>query len=164
MIALSNNTQGELFLKQVEKAKSHKYNLFSLLAETLQKEYPNIHPAAVMNQLKNFDALVNYDASLIKFQIQRNAENIKKTLADIKKIKVLGKDNFKYKKIMIKKLNALTGVRPEPKAYADIVAAAFIAQGFGNINSFKCEFTNFVHNLHNVSSSATTEDVCVLQC
>ncbi len=164
MIALSNHTQGELFLKQVEKAKGHKYNLFSLLAETLQKEYPQIHPATVMNQLKNFDALVNYDASLIKFQIQRNAENIKKTLTDIKKIKVLGKDNFKYKKIMIKKLNALAAVRPDPKAYADIIAATFIAQGFGNINSFKYEFTHFVHNLHNVSASIATEDTCVLHC
>ena len=164
MMALSKQTAGELFLKKVASASSHKGTLFSLLYETLQNEYPNLHTSSVINQLKNFDALVNYDASVAKFQIKRNAENINKTLADIKKIKVLGKDNFKYKKLMIKKLNALAAVKLEAKSIVDIVAAEFIAKGFGNVNSFKCEFTHYIHNLHNVSTSIAGEDACVLQC
>ena len=82
---------------------------------------------------------------------------------EINKIKVLGKDNFKYKKMMIKKLNALAGVKPDAKALADIIAAEFIAQGYGNVNSFKCEFTNYIHSLHSISSTMN-DDTCALHC
>lgn len=163
MLALSKETSGEKFLNQVNHAGAHKGSLFSLLYETLQTEYPHLHPGSVLNQIKNFDALVNYDASVAKFQIKRNAENIHKTMDEIKKIKVLGKDNFKYKKIMLKKLNVLAAVRPDAKAIADIVAAEFIARGYGNVNSFKCEFTNYIHSLHSVSTTAT-DKACVLHC
>lgn len=163
MMALSKETFGEAFLRKTAAAGTHKGTLFSLLFEVLQNEFPALQPGSVIGQIKNFDALVNYDASVARFQIKRNAESINKTLNDIKKIKVLGKDNFKYKKLMIKKLNALAAVRPEAKSLADIVAAEFIARGFGNVNSFKCEFTNYIHNLHNVSAVAEGEN-CVLQC
>lgn len=163
MMALSKETFGETFLKKLAKAGAHKGSIFALLHETLQTEYPSLHSSSIINQIKNFDALVNYDASVAKFQIKRNAENINKTMNDIKKIKVLGKDNFKYKKIMIKRLNALATVRPDAKSLADIAAAEFIARGFGNVNSFKCEFTHYVHNLHNISATAGS-DACVLQC
>ena len=163
MLTLSKKTFGETFLQNVLDAASNKGSLFSLLYETLQNIYPNLHTGSIISQVKNFDALVNYDASVAKFQIKRNAENLNKTLNEIKKIKVLGKDNFKYKKMMIKKLNALTAVRPDAKALTDIVAAEFIARGFGNINSFKCEYTHYVHSLHSVSTIGS-EDTCVLQC
>ena len=163
MMALSKETFGETFLKKLAKAGAHKGSIFSLLHETLRNEYHHLHSGSVINQIKNFDALVNYDASVAKFQIKRNAENISKTMDDIKKIKVLGKDNFKYKKMMIKRLNALAAVRPDAKSLADIAAAEFIARGFGNISSFKCEFTHYVHNLHNVSV-ATSPDTCALPC
>lgn len=163
MIALSKQTSGEDFLKQVTEAGAHKGSLFALLHETLRTEYPKLHLSTVINQLKNFDALVNYDASLAKFQIKRNAENIAKTLEEIKNIKVLGKDNFKYKEMMIKKLNVLAAIKPEAKSLADIVAAEYIAQGHGNIGSFKCEFMHYVHSLHKVSTLAE-EDACVLHC
>ena len=163
MLALSKETFGEKFLNQVAHAGTHKGTLFSLLHETLQTEFPNLHSGSILNQIKNFDALVNYDASVAKFQIKRNAENLNKTLKEINKIKVLGKDNFKYKKMMIKKLNALASVRPDAKALADIVAAEFIARGYGNINSFKCEYTHYVHSLHSIST-VSTDDACILQC
>ena len=163
MMALSKETFGEDFLRKVAHAGANKGSLFSLLHETLRNEYPDLHSGSVINQLKNFDALVNYDASVAKFQIKRNAENLSKTLKDIKKIKVLGKDNFKYKKMMIKKLNVLAALQPEAKALADIVAAEFIARGYGNINSFKCEFTHYIHTLHNISVPVGDE-ACVLQC
>ena len=163
MMALSKETFGEAFLRKTAAAGEHKGTLFSLLYEVLQNEFSTLHPSTVIGQIKNFDALVNYDASVARFQIKRNAENINKTMKDLKKIKVLGKDNFKYKKLMIRKLNALAAVRPEAKSLADIVAAEFIARGFGNVNSFKCEFTNYMHNLHNVSAVADA-DSCVLQC
>ena len=162
-MALSKETFGEDFLKKVSHAGANKGSLFSLLNETLQTEYPNLHSGSVINQLKNFDALVNYDASVAKFQIKKNAENLTKTLKDIKKIKVLGKDNFKYKQMMIKKLNLLAKTRPDAKSLADIVAAEFIARGYGNINSFKCEFTHYIHTLHNISIPVGDE-ACVLQC
>ena len=163
MLALSKETIGERFLTQVVEVGAHKGSLFALLHETLQNFYPNLHSGTVINQVKNFDALVNYDASVAKFQIKRNAENIKKTLGEIKEMKVLGKDNFKYKQLMIKKLNALAGVKPDAKALADIVVAEFIARGFGNVNSFKCEFMNYIHSLHNISAIGS-EDTCVLHC
>ena len=163
MLTLSKETFGEAFLNKVTEVGAHKGALFSLLFETLQNEHSQLHIGSVINQLKNFDALVNYDASVAKFQIKRNADNIKKTLNEIKKIKVLGKDNFKYKKIMIKKLNALASVKPDAKALTDIVAAEFIARGYGNINSFKCEFMNYIHSLHNVSTLGV-DDACVLHC
>lgn len=163
MLALSKETTGEQFLNQVTEANANKGSLFSLLHETLQTFYPNLRSGMVINQVKNFDALVNYDASVAKFQIKRNAENIRKTLDEINKIKVLGEDNFKYKNMMIKKLNALAGVKPDAKALADIVAAEFIARGYGNVNSFKCEFTNYVHSLHKVSTLGK-DDTCVLRC
>ena len=163
MLALSKETFGEKFITKVSLVAAHKGSLFALLYETLQNEYPNLHFGSVLNLVKNFDALVNYDASVAKFQIKRNAENINKTLNEINKIKVLGKDNFKYKKMMIKKLNALAGVKPDAKALADIIAAEFIAQGYGNVNSFKCEFTHYIHSLHNVSSMSS-DDACVLHC
>lgn len=163
MLALSKKTSGERFLQQVAEAGENKGSLFALLYETLQNEYPNMHISSVIGQIKNFDALVNYDASVAKFQIKRNAENINKTLQDIKQIKVLGEDNFKYKGLMIKKLNALSAVKPDAKALADIIAAEFIARGYGNINSFKCEFTHYIHSLHSVSNIAEKE-ACVLHC
>jgi len=163
MIALSDKTAGERFLHNLGKAGNHKGGLFALLYETLQTDYPNIQISTVVNQVKNFDALVNYDASVAKFQIARNAENIRKTITEIKKIKVLGKDNFKYKKLMIKKLNALANVKPDAKAIVDITAAEFIAKGFGNVNSFKCEFMHYIHSLHSVSA-ITAADSCVLHC
>ena len=163
MIALSKQTSGEAFLQQVADAGAHKGSLFALLHEILQNEYPKLHLSTVINQLKNFDALVNYDASVAKFQIKRNAENIAKTLEEIKNIKVLGKDNFKYKEMMIKKLNVLAAIKPEAKSLADIVAAEYIAQGHGNIAGFKCEFMHYVHSLHKVSALAD-EDTCVLHC
>ena len=163
MITLSKKTPGETFLQQVLDAGTSKGLLFSLLYETLQNEYSHLHIGTIISQIKNFDALVNYDASVARFQIKRNAENLSKTLKEIKKIKVLGKDNFKYKKMMIKKLNALAAVKPDAKALTDIVAAEFIARGYGNINSFKCEFTHYVHSLHSISTIGT-EDSCVLQC
>jgi len=163
MIALSQQTFGEKFLKTVADETQTKGSLFALLNETLQNEYPRFHLSSVINQIKNFDALVNYDASVAKFQIKRNAENISRTLNEIKKIKVLGKDNFKYKKMMIKKLNALAAVKPDAKALADIVAAEFIARGFGNVNSFKCEFMNYIHSLHSIST-LTVDEACILHC
>jgi len=163
MMALSKETFGETFIKKVGHVGANKGSLFSLLHETLRNEYPNLHISSVVNQVKNFDALVNYDASVAKFQIKRNAENINKTLNDIKKIKVLGKDNFKYKKMMIKRLNALAAIKPDAKTLADIVVAEFIARGFGSVNSFKCEFTHYMHNLHNVSVKIE-DNACVLQC
>ena len=163
MITLSKKTSGEIFLQQVLDAGTSKGSLFSLLHETLQNEYPHLQAGTIINQIKNFDALVNYDASVAKFQIKRNAENLNKTLGEINKIKVLGKDNFKYKKMMIKKLNALAAVKPDAKALTDIVAAEFIARGYGNINSFKCEYTHYVHSLHSVSTVGG-DDTCVLHC
>ena len=163
MIALSQQTFGEKFLKTVADETQTKGSLFALLNETLQNEYPRFHLSSVITQIKNFDALVNYDASVAKFQIKRNAENISRTLNEIKKIKVLGKDNFKYKKMMIKKLNALAAVKPDAKALADIVAAEFIARGFGNVNSFKCEFMNYIHSLHSIST-LTVDEACILHC
>jgi hypothetical protein len=163
MLALSQGTVGEKFLNQVTRAAEHKGALFALLHENLQTFYPDIHAGSVVNQVKNFDALVNYDASVAKFQIKRNAENVNKTLAEIKKIKVIGKDNFKYKQMMIKKLNTLANIKPEPKALADIIVAEFIARGYGNVNSFKCEFVNYVHSLHNIST-ISTDDTCILHC
>ena len=163
MMALTKQTSGEKFLQQVTEAGARKGTLFALLYETLQIEHPSLHIGSVLNLVKNFDALVNYDASVAKFQIKRNAENIAKTMKEINRIKVLGKDNFKYKKMMIKKLNLLAGVKPDAKALADIVAAEFIARGYGNVNSFKCEFTHYIHSLHNVSTIADG-DACVLHC
>lgn len=163
MITLSKKTSGETFLQQVLDAGKSKGSLFSLLYETLQNEYPHLQTGTIISQIKNFDALVNYDASVAKFQIKRNAENLSKTLDEINKIKVLGKDNFKYKKMMIKKLNALAAVKPDAKALTDIVAAEFIARGYGNINSFKCEYTHYVHSLHSVSTIAG-DDACILHC
>lgn len=163
MIALSKHTSGEAFLNKVADAGAGKGALFALLHETLRNEYPNLHLSTIINQLKNFDALVNYDASVAKFQIQRNAENIAKTLEEIKNIKVLGKDNFKYKDMMIRKLNVLAAIKPDAKALADIIAAEYIAQGYGNIGSFKCEFMHYVHSLHSVST-LTEDDSCVLRC
>lgn len=163
MLALSKETTGEKFLNQVTEVGVHKGSLFALLHETLQTFYPNLHSGTIINQVKNFDALVNYDASVAKFQIKRNAENIRKTIDEINKIKVLGKDNFKYKNMMIKKLNVLAGVKPDAKALADIVAAEFIARGYGNVNSFKCEFTHYIHSLHSVST-LNSKDSCVLHC
>lgn len=163
MITLSKKTSGETFVQQVIEAGASKGSLFSLLYETLQSEYPSLQTSTIISQIKNFDALVNYDASVAKFQIKRNAENLHKTLKEINKIKVLGKDNFKYKKLMIKKLNAVASVKPDAKALADIVAAEFIARGYGNINSFKCEYTHYVHSLHSVSTLGS-DDSCVLHC
>lgn len=163
MIALSKETFGERFLIEVAHASINKGSLFALLYETLQNEYPNLHSSSVINQIKNFDALVNYDASVAKFQIKRNAENIHKTMEEIKNTKVIGKDNFKYKELMIKKLNVLSSIKPDAKMIADIIAAEFIAKGYGNVNSFKCEFTNYIHSLHSISTAAD-DDVCVLHC
>ncbi len=163
MLTLSKKTFGERFLQQVTEAAENKGHLFALLYETLQNAYPNMHISSVIAQVKNFDALVNYDASVAKFQIKRNAENIAKTLQEIKEIKVLGKDNFKYKSLMIKKLNALATVKPDAKALTDVVAAEFIARGFGNVNSFKCEFTHYMNSLHSISTVVGAE-ACVLHC
>ncbi|MBQ8465800.1 MAG: hypothetical protein IJ545_07320 [Alphaproteobacteria bacterium] len=163
MIALSKQTSGEDFLKEVSEAGTNKGALFALLYETLQTEHPKLHLSTIINQLKNFDALVNYDASVAKFQIKRNAENIAKTIDEIKNIKVLGKDNFKYKDMMIRKLNILASIKPDAKSLADIIAAEYIARGYGNIGSFKCEFMHYVHSLHSVST-LTEDDSCVLRC
>ncbi len=161
MVALVKETKGEIFIKQIEKAKTNKGRIFSLLLETLQNEYPQAEAVTIVNKIKNFDALVNYDASLAKFQITRNGDNIRKTMEDISSMKVLGKDNFKYKQLMIKKLNVLASIHPDAKTYADIAAAAFIAQGFGDVKVFKREFTNYVHNLHNVSTVGCWDTECL---
>lgn len=163
MVTLSKQTFGEDFLQKIDDAGKTKGSLFALLHETLQNEYPNIQMGSVISQIKNFDALVNYDASVAKFQIKRHAENLTKTMDDIKKIKVLGKDNFKYKEMMIKKLNVLAAIKPDAKALADLIAAEFIAKGYGNISSFKCEFTNYIHSLHSISSTMN-DDTCALHC
>ena len=131
------------------------------MLDTLQNEYPQAEAVSIVNKVKNFDALVNYDASLAKFQIARNGDNVRKTMEDISSMKVLGKDNFKYKQLMIKKLNVLASINPDAKTYADIAAAAFIAQGFGDITVFKREFTNYVHNLHNVSTVGCWDTECL---
>ena len=161
MVALVKETKGEIFIKKIEKAKSNKGHIFSLLLDTLQNEYPQAEAVSIVNKVKNFDALVNYDASLAKFQIARNGDNVRKTMEDISSMKVLGKDNFKYKQLMIKKLNVLASINPDAKTYADIAAAAFIAQGFGDITVFKREFTNYVHNLHNVSTVGCWDTDCL---
>ena len=158
MVALVKETKGEIFIKKIEKAKSNKGHIFSLLLDTLQNEYPQAEAVSIVNKVKNF---VNYDASLAKFQIARNGDNVRKTMEDISSMKVLGKDNFKYKQLMIKKLNVLASINPDAKTYADIAAAAFIAQGFGDITVFKREFTNYVHNLHNVSTVGCWDTECL---
>lgn len=161
MVTLVKETQGEIFLKKIDEAKNNKGHIFSLLLETLQNEYPQTETVSIINKLKNFDALVNYDACLARFQITRNGDNIRKTMAEISTIKVLGDDNFKYKQLMIKKLNALAAIVPAAKSYADLAAAAYIAQGFGDVNSFKHEFTNYVHNLHNISTIGCWDTECL---
>lgn len=103
MVALVKETKGEVFIKAIEEAKNNKGHIFSLLLETLQNEYPQAEAVTIVNKVKNFDALVNYDASLAKFQIGRNGDNIRKTMEDISSTEVLGEDNFKYKQLMIKK-------------------------------------------------------------
>ena len=45
--------------------------------------------------------------------------------------------------------------------HADIAAAAYIEQGFGDVNVFKREFTNYVHNLHNVSTVGCWDTECL---
>ena len=107
MVALVKETKGEVFIKKIDEVKKNKGHIFSLLLETLTQEYPQAEAGSVVNKIKTFDALVNYDASLARFQIGRNAESIRKTMEEISSIKVLGKDNFKYKQLMIKKLNVL---------------------------------------------------------
>ena len=126
MVALVKETKGEIFIKKIEKPKSNKGHIFSLLLDTLQNEYPQAEAVSIVNKVKNFDALVNYDASLAKFQIARNGDNVRKTMEDISSMKVLGKDNFKYKQLMIKKLNVLASINPDAKTYADIAAAALL--------------------------------------
>lgn len=166
MVALVKETKGEIFLKEVDKAKTNKGKIFSLLLETLQNEYPQAEAGIIVNKVKNFNALVNYDASLARFQIERNGEHIRRTMADISGIKVLGKDNFKYKQMMIKKLNVLASIRPDAKSYADLSCAAYIAQGFGDVSAFKREFINYVHSLHKVSVVGTwqNETASVISC
>lgn len=78
MVALVKETKGEVFIKAIEEAKNNKGHIFSLLLETLQNEYPQAEAVTIVNKVKNFDALVNYDASLAKFQIGRNGDNIRK--------------------------------------------------------------------------------------
>ena len=82
MVALVKETKGEVFIKAIEEAKNNKGHIFSLLLETLQNEYPQAEAVTIVNKVKNFDALVNYDASLAKFQIGRNGDNIRKTMED----------------------------------------------------------------------------------
>ena len=71
MIALSKQTSGEDFLKQVTEAGTRKGALFALLHETLQTEYPKLHLSTVINQLKNFDALRTLLKLLKKLKILR---------------------------------------------------------------------------------------------
>ncbi len=161
MVALVKETKGEVYIKKIDAAKQNKGHIFSLLLETLTQEYPQAEAVSIVNKIKNFDALVNYDASLARFQIGRNADNVRKTMEEISSIKVLGKDNFKYKQLMIKKLNVLASLNPDAKTYADIAAAAYIEQGFGDVNVFKREFTNYVHNLHNISTVGCWDTECL---
>ena len=161
MVALVKETKGEFFIKAIEEAKNNKGHIFSLLLETLQNEYPQAEAVTIVNKVKNFDALVNYDASLAKFQIGRNGDNIRKTMEDISSTEVLGEDNFKYKQLMIKKLNVLASINPDAKTYADLAAAAYISQGFGDAKLFKREFTNYVHNLHNISTVGCWDTACL---
>lgn len=161
MVALVKESKGEIFIKAVEEAKNNKGHIFSLLLDTLQNEYPQAEAVTIVNKVKNFDALVNYDASLAKFQINRNGDNIRRTMEEISSIKVLGDDNFKYKQLMIKKLNVLASINPDDKTYADIAASAYISQGFGSVQQFKREFTNYVHNLHNVSTVGCWDTECL---
>ena len=166
MVALVKETKGEIFLKAIDNAQTNKGKIFSLLLETLQNEYPQAEAGIIVNKVKNFNALVNYDASLARFQIERNGDHIRRTMEDIAGIKVLGKDNFKYKQMMIKKLNVLASIHPDAKSYADLACAAYIAQGFGDVSAFKREFTNYVHSLHNVSSvgSWQSETIGAVSC
>ena len=144
MVALVKETKGEVFIKAIEEAKNNKGHIFSLLLETLQNEYPQAEAVTIVNKVKNFDALVNYDA-----------------MEDISSTEVLGEDNFKYKQLMIKKLNVLASINPDAKTYADLAAAAYISQGFGDAKLFKREFTNYVHNLHNISTVGCWDTECL---
>ena len=52
MVALVKETKGEIFIKKIEKAKSNKGHIFSLLLDTLQNEYPQAEAVSMLIKSK----------------------------------------------------------------------------------------------------------------
>ena len=152
MLALQKETIGEIFLRELKNAKKSKGNLFSLLHETIQKEHPSEEEILnTLNKIKDVNEAVIYDASLARFQIERNGRSIRKTMDEIRGMKVIGQDNFKYKMLMIRKLNVLAAMTPEILTYIVLTAEAFIRCGYGNAKKFKKDFGDYIKNLHQVT-------------
>lgn len=152
MLALQKETIGEIFLRKLKNTRKSKGSLFSLLYETIQKEHPSEEEILnTLNKIKDVNEAVIYDASLARFQIERNGRNIRKTIDEIRSMKVIGQDNFKYKMLMIRKLNVLAAMTPEILTYVVLVAEAFIRSGYGNAKKFKKDFGDYIKNLHQVT-------------
>ncbi len=152
MLALQKETIGEIFLHELKNTRKSKGSLFSLLYETIQKEHPSEEEILnTLNKIKDVNEAVIYDASLARFQIERNGRNIRKTIDEIRSMKVIGQDNFKYKMLMIRKLNVLAAMTPEILTYVVLVAEAFIRSGYGNAKKFKKDFGDYIKNLHQVT-------------
>lgn len=154
MLALQKETLGEIFINDLRLAKKSKGSLFSLLYDTLQNENPSEEEIMRnISELKDVNEALIYDSSLARFHIEQNGRNIRKTVADISGLKVIGTDNFKYKMLMIKKLNVLTSIRPDIITYLNLSGEAFIRYGYGNAKKFKKDFGNYINNLHQVSNT-----------
>lgn len=152
MLTLQKETNGEIFLKDLKVARKSKGCLFSMLYETLKKEHPS--EEALLQEIakvKDVNEAVIYDASLARFQIERNGRNIRKTMEEIRNLKVIGQDNFKYKMLMIKKLNVLASINPDILTYMNLAAETFIRFGYGNAKKFKKDFGEYIRNLHKVT-------------
>lgn len=154
MLALQKETLGEVFINSLKLAKKSKGSLFSLLYDTIQNENPSEEEITKnISEIKDVNEALIYDASLARFHIEQNGRNIRKTVADISGLKVIGTDNFKYKMLMIKKLNVLTSIRPDILTYLNLAGETFIRYGYGNAKKFKKDFDSYIKNIHQVSNT-----------
>ncbi len=157
-------TLGENFLHQLQEAES-KGLMFAALEKIVAKYYPQNNLLKSIDKLSDFYSVAAYQSKLARIRIEYNARAVKEISSRIVGLNNFGRDNYKYKDKIVRKLNLLMNNRPTLDEMIYITMTSYVDRGYGSVENFKKEITSHIKENMPVDGKSKleihcNEDVC----
>lgn len=129
-------TLGEEFILNLQSTESDGL-MFAALEDMVAVNYPQSDLIPQVKKLSDFESVVKWQGKLARVRIEQNAKAVREIGSRLIGLNNFGKDNYKYKDKIVRKLNLLVNNRPTLDEMIYITMASYIERGWGSVEDFK---------------------------